>query len=37
MRRYLLHTGIVGDLVNARLGVDLRFDAARRAGNRIVT
>jgi tRNA(fMet)-specific endonuclease VapC len=37
MRRYLLDTGIVGDLINERLGVDLRFDEVRRAGNRIVT
>jgi tRNA(fMet)-specific endonuclease VapC len=37
MRRYLLDTGIMGDFINHRRGVDTRVDAVRRQGDRIVT
>jgi tRNA(fMet)-specific endonuclease VapC len=37
MRRYLLDTGIMGDFINHRRGVDARVDEVRRRGDRIVT
>lgn len=37
MKRYLLDTGIMGDMIDRRRGVDLRVDDARRAGHRVVT
>ena len=37
MRRYLMDTGIMGDLIDQRRGVDLRVEEVRRAGHRIVT
>src|SRR5205814_862658 len=37
MRRYLLDTGAMGDLINRRRGVDERVKAARLAGARLGT
>lgn len=37
MRRYLLDTGIMGQGINRRRGVDVRVDEVRRRGDRIVT
>ena len=37
MRRFLLDTGIMGDLINRRRGVDARVHQARQRGDRIVT
>jgi tRNA(fMet)-specific endonuclease VapC len=37
MRRYLLDTGIMGDFINRRHGVDQRVEHARIRGDRIVT
>ncbi len=37
MRRYLLDTGIMGDFINHRKGVDARAREARRQGARIGT
>jgi tRNA(fMet)-specific endonuclease VapC len=37
MRRYLLDTGIMGDFINRRRGVDVRASQARRRGDRIGT
>jgi tRNA(fMet)-specific endonuclease VapC len=37
MRRYLLDTGIMGDFINRRHGVDERVEQARIRGDRIVT
>lgn len=36
-RRYLLDTGIMGDLINRRRGVDVRVREARQRGARIGT
>lgn len=35
MKRYLLDTGIAGDLINGRFGVPLRVKDEVRRGNRI--
>ena len=37
MRRYLLDTGIMGDLMSRRLGVLERVEEARRRGDRVGT
>jgi tRNA(fMet)-specific endonuclease VapC len=37
MRRYLLDSGIMGDFINRRHGVDVRVREARRRGDRIGT
>ncbi len=37
MKRYLLDTGILGDFINHRHGVDIRVRQARRQGGRIGT
>jgi tRNA(fMet)-specific endonuclease VapC len=37
MRRYLLDTGIMGDFINRRRGVDTQVDEVRRRGDRIGT
>jgi tRNA(fMet)-specific endonuclease VapC len=37
MRRYLLDTGMMGDFINQRRGIEARVDDVRRRGDRIVT
>ena len=37
MKRYLLDSGIMGDFINHRRGVDTRVEAVRRQRDRIVT
>ena len=37
MRRYLLDTGIMGDLINRRLGVAEKVEETRRRGDRVGT
>jgi tRNA(fMet)-specific endonuclease VapC len=37
MRRYILDTGIMGDLINRRLGVAEKVEEARRRGDRVGT
>jgi tRNA(fMet)-specific endonuclease VapC len=37
MKRYLLDTGIMGDFINHRRGVDVRVRAVRQRGDRVGT